>query len=60
MASDLCQSLQRFGSQFVTGLLAKLKSKVVGREGKMDELVVKARFEEAKSKELGTPKPHPT
>ena len=44
-------------SQFVTGLRAELKSKVVGMEGKVDELVVKARFEEAKSKELGTPEP---
>ena len=39
-------------SQFVTGLRAELQSKVVGLEGSMDQLVMKARFEEAKYKEL--------
>ena len=40
---------QVLASQFVTG---ELQSKVVGLEGSMDQLVMKARFEEAKRKEL--------
>ena len=39
-------------SQFVTGFLPELQSTVVGLEGNMDKLVMKARFEEAKRKEL--------
>ena len=34
--------------QFVAGLLLHLKSKLVGNDGKMEELLVKARFEEAR------------
>lgn len=39
-------------NQFVSGLRSKLKAKVVGVEGSMDEIVAKARFEEGKLKEL--------
>ena len=39
-------------NQFVSGLRPELQAKVVGVEGSMDELVTKARFEEAKIKEL--------
>ena len=39
-------------SEFVTGLRPELQSTVVGLEGNMDQLVMKARFEEAKRKEL--------
>ena len=39
-------------NQFVSGLRSELQAKVLGVEGSMDELVAKARFEEAKSKEL--------
>jgi hypothetical protein len=39
-------------SQFVAGLRPNLQVKVVGMEGGMDQLVPRARFEEAKSKEL--------
>ena len=39
-------------NQFVSGLRSELQAKAVGVEGSMDELVAKARFEEAKSKEL--------
>ena len=43
---------QVIASQFVTGLRPELQFKVVGLEGSMDQLVMKARFEEAKNKEL--------
>ena len=39
-------------NQFVAGLLPGLKSKLVGSEGTLGQLLAKARFEEAKSKEL--------
>ena len=39
-------------SQFVSGLRSELKSKVVGSEGSLEQLLAKARFEEAKRKEL--------
>ena len=39
-------------NQFISGLRTELQSKVVGVEGSMDELVLKARFEEAKIIEL--------
>ena len=39
-------------NQFVAGLRPELQAKVVGLDGGMDELVLKARFEEAKGKEL--------
>ena len=39
-------------NQFVSGLQTELKSKVVGTEGNLEQLLVKARFEEAKRREL--------
>ena len=39
-------------SQFVAGLRPELQVKVVGMDGTMDQLVLKARFEEEKGKEL--------
>ena len=39
-------------NQFVAGLRSDLKTKVVGTEGNFEQLLVKARFEEAKKKEL--------
>ena len=39
-------------SQLVAGLRPELKAKVVGSEGNMEQLLMKARFEEAKQKEL--------
>ena len=39
-------------NQFVTGLRPELKRKLIGTEGSLDELVLKARFEEAKAKEF--------
>ena len=44
-------------NQFVTGLQADLKRKLIGTEGSLDELVLKARFEEAKTRELVGDKP---
>ena len=43
-------------SQFVAGLIPALKPKVAGTEGGFEELLVKARFEEAKLCDLGPPK----
>ena len=39
-------------NQFISGLRADLKSKVVGTDGNLEQLLVKARFEEAKKREL--------
>ena len=39
-------------NQFVAGLLPELKAKVAGSEGKLEQLLTKARFEEAKLREL--------
>ena len=39
-------------NQFVSGLRSELKSKVVGFDGNLEQLLVKARFEEAKLREL--------
>ena len=39
-------------NQFVSGLKPELRAKVVGTDGTLDQLLVKARFEEAKSREL--------
>lgn len=39
-------------SQFVAGLRNKIKIKRAGMEGDMDQLLVRARFEEAKRKDL--------
>ena len=46
-------------SQFVACLRPHLQSRVVGMEGAMDQLVLKARFEEAKSKELAAARSGP-
>ena len=40
-------------SQFVTGLQRDIKVKLAGQEGSIDQLLVKARFEEAKLRDLG-------
>lgn len=39
-------------SQFVAGLLPEIKRKVAGVEGNVEQLLTRARFEEAKLKEL--------
>ena len=39
--------------QFVSGLLPELKAEVAGTEGDFERELVKARFEEAKARELG-------
>ena len=39
-------------SQFVAGLRTSIKAKLAGSEGSFDELLAKAHFEEAKSREL--------
>ena len=41
-------------SQFVAGLRPDLKAKVVRTDGNLDQLLVKARIEEAKRNELAT------
>ena len=52
-------------NQFLAGLLPELKSKVAGSEGNFEQLLTKARFEEAKLRELpggrtdGPPTTHP-
>ena len=43
-------------NQFVAGLLPEIKSKIVGCEGDFNRLLAKARFEEAKLRDLGPPK----
>ena len=45
-------------NQFVAGLKPELKAKVVGSEGSMEQLLMKARFEEAKWKELARVTPN--
>ena len=44
-------------NQFISGLRAELKRKLIGTEGNMEELILKARFEEAKTRELMGEKP---
>ena len=44
-------------NQFITGLGSDLKRKLIGTEGSLEELVLKARFEEAKIRELVGDKP---
>ena len=48
--------------QFVAGLLPKIKLKLAGTDGSMDELLVKVRFQEAKLRDLvpkvGAKKPY--
>ena len=39
-------------NQFVAGLRADIKAKVAGSEGGFDQLLAKARFEEAKLRDL--------
>ena len=39
-------------NQFVSGLRPELQAKIVGLDGSMDELITKAHFEEAKTKEF--------
>ena len=41
--------------QFVSGLRAEIKRKIAGMEGDFQELLVKARFEEAKLRDLAEP-----
>ena len=41
-------------SQFVTGLREDIKAKLAGCDGDLDQLLVKARFEEAKIRDLGS------
>ena len=43
--------------QFVAGLRTELQSKVAGTDGDFDALVVKARFEEAKAREIPRTQP---
>ena len=48
-------------NQFVAGLLPGLKAKVVGSDGTLDQILLKARFEEAKHRELkNLSRPSPT
>ena len=49
-AEEMGQSV--LGCQFIAGLQPEIKAKLVGSEGSFDVLLTKARFEEAKSKEL--------
>ena len=43
-------------NQFVAGLRPDLKRKLIGVEGALEDLILKARFEEAKSRELESEK----
>ena len=45
-------------NQFIAGLHSELKRKLIGVEGDLEELILKARFEEAKGREL-TSEPNP-
>ena len=38
--------------QFVAGLIPEIKRKVAGSEGSFDQLLAKARYEEAKTRDL--------
>lgn len=44
-------------SEFAAGLRSAIKMKVAGTEGSFEQLLVKARFEEAKLRDLGDPMP---
>lgn len=46
-------------NKFVAGLGAELKTKVVGQEGSLDQLLLQARFEEAKRTELANQRSTP-
>ena len=50
---ELGQSV--LSNQFVSGLKPKLKTKVAGMEGNFEQLLVKARFEEAKRRDITRP-----
>ena len=54
-AEEMGQSV--LANQFITGLRPDLKSKVVGTEGGLDKLLLKAWFEEAKKRELAAVRP---
>lgn len=43
-------------NQFISGLQPELQAKVVGMDGMLDTLILRARFEEAKAKELAAVK----
>lgn len=43
-------------NQFITGLRFHLKRELIGVEGSFEEMVLKARFEEAKRQEFVTPR----
>ena len=43
-------------NKFIAGLRSDLKQKIVGTEGSFEQLLLKARFEEAKKRELATAK----
>ena len=47
-------------NQFVSGLLPDIKIKVAGTEGSFETLLTKARFEEAKLRDLGKGEPVPS
>jgi len=47
-------------NQFVAGLVPNIKIKVAGTEGSFDTMLTKARFEEAKLRELGKSEPVPS
>ena len=49
-AEKLAKTL--LANQFVTGLRPELKRKLIGVEGRLEELILKARFEEVKGREL--------
>ena len=53
-SSEVMETMGRtvLTSQFVAGLLPELKSKVAGNEGEFEHVLVKARFEEAKLRDL--------
>ena len=42
--------------QFVAGLCPKLKAKIAGTEGNLEQLLTRARFEEVKAHELAPQK----
>ena len=46
-------------SQFVAGLRADINAKVAGVDGDFDELLTKARFEEARFRDFNPPPPPP-
>lgn len=43
-------------NQFIAGLHPELKKKLIGVEGLLEELILKARFEEAKGREFAVEK----